>query len=90
MTPRRVALAASVARYLPTLAGGSHVARVRSGLISVQLWPPSLVFQSVFDAKYSVWGSVGAKRTGAVRSTRKDAVRSARGATLCAWPVRRS
>src|SRR6267142_2704195 len=41
-TPRCVALAGSVPRYLPTFAGGSHVLRVRSGLISFQLSPRSV------------------------------------------------
>ena len=36
----------TVDAYLPALAGISHVARVRSPLIGVQLWPPLVVFQT--------------------------------------------
>ena len=43
--------------------------RVRSGEIACQELPPSVVFQTTFDAKYSVCGSVGAKRSGIVRTT---------------------
>src|SRR5262249_33293906 len=36
--------------YLPTLAGTSHVERVRSPLMRVQLWPPSIVLNTAFCA----------------------------------------
>jgi len=39
--------------YLPALAGTSHVWRVRSPLIAVQLWPPLVVFQTPAVAKNS-------------------------------------
>ena len=40
----------TVLAYLPALAGTSHVWRARSGLMRVQLWPRSTVFQTAFDA----------------------------------------
>src|SRR3954453_19736008 len=43
--------------YLPALAGTSQVWRVRSPLIGVQLWPPSIVFQTPAVAKKSTLGS---------------------------------
>ncbi len=70
MTPRCTGLACSVPRYLPTFGGASHVLRVRSGLMRVQVWPPSRVFHSVLEAKYRVRGSVGANTSGCVRIVR--------------------
>src|SRR5690242_2342921 len=90
MTPRRDGRAAAVSRYLPTLAGGCQAARVRSGESTVQVSPPLVVFQSTFDAKYNVRGSIGEKSTGIVRTRRYSLDRSRRGATFWTWPVRRS
>src|SRR5260370_41703165 len=89
MTPRRVAFAVSASRYLPTVAGMSHAARERSGLIFCQLLPPVTVFQSVFDAKYMMGGSTGEKAMGAVRSVRKSAGRTGLGAMFWTCEVRR-
>src|SRR5262245_18014823 len=88
MTPQRVAFAAGDERYTPTVGGTSHDSRERSGLISVQVCPPFIVFHRVFAAKSSVRGSVGKNNTGAVRSTRKCSPRG--GMTSCACLVRRS
>ena len=84
MTPRRLGAPRACPRYTPTFAGASQVSRVRSGLISVQLWPPFVVFQRTFDAKKSVRLSSGENSSGAVRSTRKFGSRG--GVTSCAWP----
>src|SRR5712692_7793226 len=80
MTPRRVGFAVSALRYLPIVACGSQIVRVRSGLIFCQLLPPVAVFQSVFDAKYITCGSTVEKTTGAVRSVRKSEGRTGVGA----------
>src|SRR6266516_7196004 len=90
MTPRCVGLAVSAPRYLPTVAGTSHVFRVRSGLIFCQLLPPLAVFHSVLDAKYIVCGSTVEKTTGAVRNVRKSAGRTGVGAIFCTCAMRRS
>ena len=37
-------------------------ARVRSGLIDSQLSPPFVVFHTVFDVKYRIFGSTGENR----------------------------
>src|SRR5438477_12560259 len=90
MTPRCDGLAVSASRYLPAVAGTSHVVRVRSGLIFVQLLPPVAVRHSVFDAKYITCGSTGENTTGAVRSVRKSAGRTGVGAMFCTCAIRRS
>src|SRR5678816_4012084 len=87
MTPRCVGFAVSALRYLPIVAGASHVLRVRSLLICCQLRPPVAVFQSVFDAKNITCGSTVEKTTGAVRSVRKSAGRTGVGAMFCTCPV---
>ena len=89
-TPRCSGRAGSVPRYLPTFAGASHILRVRSGLICCQLRPPSRVFQTVFEAKKSVRGSVGEKTMGWVRMTRYPALRSGTGEMSWTCRVRRS
>src|SRR5204862_6823518 len=85
-----VGFAVSALLNLPIVAGGSHVVRVRSGLIFCQLRPPLDVLQSVFDAKYITCGSTAEKTTGAVRSVRKSAGRTGVGATFCTCAIRRS
>ena len=77
-------------RNTPMLAGTSGRSRVRSGLMTSQLCPPLVVLNSTFPAKYSVCGSVGANRTGAVRRKRYRPERIASGAMFWTWPVRRS
>jgi hypothetical protein len=49
----------TVAAYLPAFAGISHVWRVRSPLIAVQLRPPSRVFHTPAVPKKSTFGSLG-------------------------------
>src|SRR5262252_4760939 len=90
MTPRCVGFAVSALRYMPIVAGVSHVARVRSGLIFCQLLPPLDVLHSVFDAKYMTCGSTPEKTTGAVRSVRKSAGRTGVGAMFWTCAIRRS
>ena len=70
MTPGCRARAVSEVAYFPTLGGTIESFRVRSGLIWSQLVPQLVVFHSMFEAKYSVFGSTGENSTGAVRSTR--------------------
>jgi hypothetical protein len=53
MTPRCVGFAESAEQYQPIVAGASHVLRAKSGRIFCQLLPPSAVFHTVFDAKYT-------------------------------------
>ena len=45
-------------------------ARVRSGLICVQLWPSSVVFHKCCDEMYIVFGSSGLKTIGNVHCQR--------------------
>jgi len=54
MTPRCVGRAVSALRYLPMLAGASHVLRVRSLLICVQLLPTVDSARDVFRLQHLV------------------------------------
>src|SRR5512138_2206240 len=69
-TPGCRAVAPRSPAYLPTLGGTIESVRVRSGEISCQLWPPVVVCQTVFVAKYSFRGFTGENSSGAVRSAR--------------------
>src|SRR3954462_8054729 len=77
ITPRCFGFASGVPLYLPTFDGTSHVLRVRSGLICVQLRPPFVVFHIMFAAKKRMCGSAGENAIGCVRSMRYVLPRSA-------------
>src|ERR1017187_41043 len=54
----------TLATYLPALAGTSHVWRVRSPLMGVQLCPPLVVFHTPAVPKKSTLGSLGDQMSG--------------------------
>src|SRR4051812_34622295 len=54
-----IAAGVTVPAYLPAFAGMSHVCRVRSPLIAVQLWPPLVVFHTPAVAYKRTFGSLG-------------------------------
>src|SRR5256885_16798688 len=70
-TPRCSGLASSDPRYFPTLAGTSQTRGVGSELVCCPARPRSRVFQTVFEAQYSVSGSGGDQPHGRVRDTRE-------------------
>src|ERR1700674_2946210 len=68
ITPRCLPFSGSDAANAPKFPGISYDVRVRSGLITCQLFPASVVLKSTLAAKYSVCGSSGEKTTGNVRA----------------------